>query len=241
MFRGELQNIQREFDAICKDLSNASVHNKQIHAQLERLEARYRSIERAAKHKLPRHGIDVAWGSPNPHALLALGYDFIMRYYSYDATKNLTQTEAEDYSHAGLDIVSIWESTGQSPLLGYDIGGREAHAALDIAEKVKQPDHTPIYFTVDFEPTDEQWHNIEEYFRGCVDVLGRHRVGVYGGLSTVVRLHKKVGWLYQTYAWSGGKWYGHNNIRQYRNDVQVNGVACDLDLAVTPYFGQWRV
>lgn len=244
MFSKRVRVLAHEIQDVKKHISTDVSDVDKLRIRLQRLEKdreKVSILSRAAKHKMPRHGIDVSYGKPNPHLILRLGFDFIARYYSFDASKNLTKLEAEDYSHVGLDIVSIWESTGQTPMYGYDEGVKEAKEALVLSRKIGQPSNSPIYFAVDFDPTPDQLRNVLYYFKGCCDVLTRDRVGAYGGIKTINALRGKVDYLYQTYAWSNGKWSGHNNIRQYKNGATVAGTSCDLDLAVTADFGQWRI
>jgi hypothetical protein len=47
-------------------------------------------------------------------------------------------------------------------------------------------------------------------------------------------------WFFQTYAWSGGLWYGGNHVEQYKNGVIVAGGEVDLCRSVKAEFGQWR-
>ena len=206
-------------------------------------EAEVRSLRNAAQHTLPRHGVDIAWGNPPIAALKRQGISFVVRYYSPDKTKNLTRAEAEDYSHAGLDVVTVWESTAQAALAGYDQGVYDAKQALLESEAVGQPAHTPIYFAVDFPLEAGQDENVAGYFKGCADVLTRGRVGAYGGLAAVKLAHERqlCGYLWQTLAWSNGVWLPAAHLRQIRNGVKVAGVDCDLDLAISANFGQWRV
>lgn len=189
------------------------------------------------------HGADIAWGNPSPASLKRAGVSFVVRYYSHDLSKNLTRADAEDYSHAGIDICAIWESLQYRPLGGYNAGVADARTALLEAEAVGQPSHAPIYFAVDWELQRSQHENLIGYFKGCCDVLGRSRVGVYGGLETVrfAHIYRLADYLWQTYAWSKGVWYPLAQLRQVRNGVFVGGVEVDLDTAVAPNFGQWRL
>jgi hypothetical protein len=74
-------------------------------------------------------------------------------------------------------------------------------------------------------------------------VLGKARVGVYGGYEVIARQAARgYEFLWQTYAWSGWpttKWYPKAQLRQYSNDHTVLGVGVDLNQALTPNFGQW--
>ncbi|MDN3568420.1 hypothetical protein QWZ14_28910, partial [Paeniroseomonas aquatica] len=48
-----------------------------------------------------------------------------------------------------------------------------------------------------------------------------------------------VKWLWQTYAWAGGRWHPGAQLQQYKNGVRVAGADVDLNRATTSNFGQW--
>lgn len=236
--RSEIDRIERKIH----------VDKAQIHIDEHRIatwEHDVAPLLRALSHPVPRHGIDVAWGHPNPLGLKRAGISFIIRYYSHDASKDLTRAEAEDYSHAGLDICTVWESTANRALGGYDAGVADGKQAQEVAKNVGQPHDAPIYFAVDFDVQPDQEDNVFGYFGGACDVLTRSRVGCYGGLAAVKLTHERnvADYRWQTIAWSGlpTAWYAHAHLRQTRNGVIVAGTECDLDTAVAPHFGQWRL
>ena len=45
-------------------------------------------------------------------ALRRRGVDFVMRYYSHNAAKNLGRAEAQALAAAGLRLGAVWESAG---------------------------------------------------------------------------------------------------------------------------------
>jgi hypothetical protein len=74
-------------------------------------------------------------------------------------------------------------------------------------------------------------------------VLGKDRVGVYGGYY-VVKAALGGGhcvWAWQASAWSGGQWDDRAQIRQTSIDRYIGGVDCDDNTAMTTDFGQWMV
>lgn len=189
---------------------------------------------------LPRAGIDFAWGRPTIRDLRLSGVTFVCRYLGGSTDKDLTPDEAENYSGNEIDIVTIWESAAQRAREGYDAGASDARAALRQLGKCRAPEHAVVYFAVDF---DASAGETDEYFRGAKDVLGLSRVGVYGGIRVVSHLiaNRIVRYGWQTYAWSGGQWSPHAQLRQVQNGVWLGGVAVDRDEAVAADFGQWRV
>ncbi len=188
-----------------------------------------------------RFGVDYAWGDPGVSALEKAGVTFVCRYLSYPGnTKNLRPDEAARLLKAGIDIVTVFETTTARALSGYDGGAHDAFSANQQLLALGAPAGAPVYFTVDFDAAYEQPH-IDRYLRGAAKVIGLDRVGVYGGYWVVKRCFDagvvKYGW--QTYAWSGGRWEPRAQLQQYSNGHRLNGVAVDYDRAVADDFGQW--
>lgn len=189
-------------------------------------------------------GVDYAWSRPDPAGLYTAGKRFACRYVSFDTTgKNLTQAEAMDLSRAGLSIVANWEYSATDQLGGYDKGVLHATAAASRLASIGMPPGRPIYFSTDFNATDAQLAVCRRYLDGAASVLGRERVGVYGGYRTVEYMgaYSVAAWFWQTYAWSAGRWHPSADIRQYQNGVTVAGATVDLDEAMVPDYGQWLV
>ncbi|QXJ20645.1 DUF1906 domain-containing protein [Actinomadura graeca] len=189
-------------------------------------------------------GVDYAWGRPGVAALKSAGAKFVCRYLSHDTTgKNLTRDEADELSGAGLWLVVVWESTASRALDGRAAGEADARDAAAQAEALGMPEDRPIYFAVDFDATSGQQPAINAYLDGAASVIGRGRVGLYGGHGPVKRAFdaKKITYGWQTYAWSDGKWDARAQLQQYSNDHDINGVSTDYDRAVKSDYGQWRV
>ncbi|MGI5233787.1 DUF1906 domain-containing protein [Actinoallomurus sp. CA-142502] len=188
-------------------------------------------------------GIDYAWGRPSLAALLAAGKTFVCRYLSHSPSKNLTAAEARGLSEAGVWIVAVWETTAKRALDGKAAGTTDARDALSQAQVCGMPDGRPIYFAVDWDATVSQQSAINAYLDGAASVLGRDRVGIYGGYGPVSRALAvgKARWAWQTYAWSGGRWAAGVHLQQYSNGHTLGGVGCDYNRAMTSDYGQWRV
>jgi len=167
---------------------------------------------------------------------------FACRYYSRSSWKNLTPAEARALAAAGLWIVTVWETAADRALAGHAAGADDAAEALAQAKACGQPSDRPIYFAVDFDASAGQQAAINTYLDGCASVLGRQRVGIYGGYGPVSRAmqggHAEWGW--QTYAWSGGRWYGPAELQQYSNDHVIGGIGLDYDRSTADDFGQWK-
>lgn len=189
-------------------------------------------------------GVDYAWSRPSPKELYALGKRFACRYLSYDDTgKNLSRTEAQVLNTAGLYVVANWEWGASDAKRGRSIGVLHAKEAQIQARACGMPENRPIYFSVDFDVQFDDFADVADYFVGVESVLGKGRVGVYGGIWIVQYLARQglAQWFWQTYAWSSGSWYTGNHIEQYRNGVMIAGQDCDLDRARQSDYGQWTV
>ncbi|GAA1545622.1 hypothetical protein GCM10009678_30320 [Actinomadura kijaniata] len=189
-------------------------------------------------------GIDYAWGRPGPAALKRAGAKFVCRYLSHDRTgKNLTRAEAEELSRAGIWLVVVWETTASRALSGRAGGVADAREAQRQASAVGMPAGRPIYFAVDFDAGPSHQAAINAYLDGAAGVLGRFRVGLYGGYGPVKRALDagRAAWAWQTYAWSGGRWDRRAQLQQYSNEHRLNGVSVDYNRAVADDYGQWRV
>ncbi|MFC5531012.1 glycoside hydrolase domain-containing protein [Cohnella yongneupensis] len=87
-------------------------------------------------------------------SIAAEGYCFAGRYLvppSY-AWKRLTRAEAEGITEAGMDIVSVFETTASRPEGGAVNGHADGQAAYVEAVGIDQPVGSAIYFTVGGSP-----------------------------------------------------------------------------------------
>lgn len=188
-------------------------------------------------------GVDYAWGRPGVTALTKAGVKFCCRYLSRDAGKNLTRVEAASLGDAGIWLVVVWETTAQRAMGGHAAGVVDATEAARQAAALGMPPGRPIYFAVDWDATAGQQPTIHAYLDGVAEVIGRPRVGMYGGYGPISRAFnaKKITYGWQTYAWSGGKWDSRAQLQQYKNDQKINGVGLDHDRAMTADYGQWQI
>ena len=188
-------------------------------------------------------GIDYSSGVPDPAVVRDSGFTFIARYVSNPGNpKNLTAGEAAAARKAGVDVVVIFESTASRALGGRGAGAIDGLAARAQAEACGAPVNSAIYAAVDFDVTNaSQLLAVAAYFDGFRGVLGPHPAGGYGELSVIDALlvgkHVTYGW--QTGAWSGGKLSRLAHLYQRIGGITVDGVSCDVDVALAPDFGQW--
>lgn len=205
-------------------------------------------------------GVDYSAQAPGGAALAAAGYAFACRYVFNGAPdlpyKLLTAAEASDLWANGVDIVSNYESTGTSPLNGYDQGVADAQEALANHAAAGGPSSAPIYFSVDFDEAQSQDAAVIAYFQGVASALGLERTGAYGGYWIISRLFN-AGVI--TFGWMTEAWSGDPNAlaptgldddyldprcqllqRNALGYATINGCQCDIDVALTANYGQWH-
>jgi hypothetical protein len=166
--------------------------------------------------------------------IAAAGYGFAARYLVPDGyIKHISRVEAEAITAAGMNIVSVFETSAAKPLGGAIAGKGDAQSALACARKIGQPKGSAIYFTADCDVTTaSQLDAIENYLRAATSVLGdEYTVGIYGEYSVIEEMcgRKACKHFWQTLAWSGGKKSAHANIYQWKNGQNVAGVQVDLN------------
>lgn len=189
-------------------------------------------------------GIDYAWGFPDPAAVKAAGFSFVMRYFSHDTGKNLDPEEARALTKAGIWIGVVWESTANRAIQGYNAGKQDAKDALAQATACQMSGDRPIFFAVDFDAeTNHDLMAIGDYLDGAASVIGKDRVGLYAGYTAMKWAFdaKKIAYGWQTYAWSTNRWDARTHIHQYSNGHKVGGVDCDYNVAVRDDYGQWMI
>lgn len=181
-------------------------------------------------------------------ALKAQGYDFALRYYSWNAAKNLSLGEARALSQAGLAIGVVWETSGtRAGFFSRAQGLADGAAAFRMARDViGQPVGSAIYFAVDYDPTQADLDGaIGNYFTGVHAALyvaaegqPSYRVGVYGsGLCCGTLAESgaaRLSWLSQSTAFAGSRQYAE----QKRYDIMqllparilgADGIVLDVD------------
>lgn len=154
----------------------------------------------------------------------ANGYDFVARYLvPVRYCKALTKEEADIIQAAGLKIVSVFETTADRALAGYQAGLRDGLTVKQCAADVSQPEGSTIYFAVDFNPTPDQMQTVIEYIHGCNDATSTYSTGIYGSFEVVnaVKAAGAASHLWQTYAWSGCQ-LADCQIFQWQNGEQYD-------------------
>ena len=194
----------------------------------------------SAKHVRPSvlEGIDYSWGyRPGFANTLKPGQKhFVMRYVNTGEGKEITAGEVKELKAAGIGIGIVFEITRKHgrPLDGFKAGQTDARISRQWVHDVGLPSNMPIYFAVDFEARGAQLTAVNNYLRGAASVLGKDKVGVYGGHTTVANALNNgvVKYAWQTYSWSYKKWDPRAQIRQYSNSHRMNGIGIDLDKTI---------
>ena len=189
-------------------------------------------------------GVDYSHSRPGPKCLYDSGKRFVVRYVGPNTTsgKWLRAPEMAALRAAGLQIALVMETVAAAPLEGYAEGVEDARQAKTMADGLGIVGR-PIYFALDVDPnplSTAQWNAIKAYCDGAASVIGRHRVGMYGGFKAIEVLTPTwapYGW--QTYAWSAGKLSTKAALYQYKNGVNLCGGELDLCRSLKPDYGQW--
>ena len=196
-------------------------------------------------------GVDTNDPSVDSSALPAAGKTFIGRYVSSDMTnpKNMTLAEAISRSRAGLDLFSIYETTGTDFEQGRAAGVEDGTLALAGAKLVHQPPGTPIYFAADTD-IDKTVNPglldlLQAYLEGVASVIApTYTVGVYGSTDAIDQMAAtgaaQFFWQSESTGFSSGRnavQNPHDHLWQYLPASLPN---TDNDHAVQAHYGQWR-
>jgi hypothetical protein len=189
-------------------------------------------------------GVDYAFSQPSTAALVAAGKRFACRYGGPgSAGKQLDAAELAALSAAGIAVVANAEGAADGLKGGYAAGRSWAADADQYFRALGMPADRPIYLSVDFDASSSHWPALDAAMDGAASVLGRDRVGVYGGYRVIAHFasmkDRLATWYWQTYAWSAGRWHPAAHIQQYRNGVTIGGADCDLNRAMVSDYGQW--
>lgn len=192
-------------------------------------------------------GLDYAGGRPNPAAIRSAGYTFVVRYLSSGGAslpgKLLTPDEADGLRAAGVEIVSNWETTADRMRDGWSAGAGDASAALAQVLRCGGRQDRPIYFSADWDVSEDEQAQVDDYLRGAASVLGPEWVGIYGGYWPVSRALDSgtARWGWQAQAWSGGNVDPRAQLLQLNNDgyAWIGSIQCDINEAAVPDYGQW--
>lgn len=191
--------------------------------------------------------------------LAALGVRTVFRYYSYVPSnilgKDLQPEEAQILMDAGLSIGAVWQHFNNCHLTfekGW--GKRDAEQALRLAEAVKQPAGSAVYFGVDgdwpyktlLDPVLRYFEDVVETFQGSGLDLG-----AYGGGCILEQLRQrgmaKYFWLSGSTGFTGtqafynsGAWTLFQNALDVTPDQPRVGIDTNICNPIAGgYFGQF--
>ncbi len=125
-----------------------------------------------------------------------------------------------------------FESAAGNAKGGFAQGVKDAHSFLAVAKGLGlNTAGITGYFSVDYDVSPAGMPVVLNYLRGVASILGHDHTGVYGSYYVVkaASAAKVCKYLWQTYAWSGGRWYAHNHIEQYKNEIRFDGQDCDMN------------
>lgn len=183
----------------------------------------------------PTDGIDCATPltATSAKQIAAAGSKFAARYLvpAQYAWKRLTKSEADAITAAGMQIVSVFETTADRAKGGAAAGQNDGAAALKEAQTIAQTPGSAIYFAVDYDAQTSDYNAIEAYLKAAAAAIPGYESGVYGSYAVIEEMHKRGACkhFWQTYAWSKGKQSSYANIYQYKNGTSVAGVSVDLN------------
>jgi len=186
-------------------------------------------------------GVDYSFTRPSPTALRSMAKWFAASYAGPGFGKFFTKAEINALHSLDIAVVILAERFGDSALDGYGEGQAQAREADTMSFSWGLPADRPIYFAVDFDMQVSDRPDVRSFLDGCASIIGRDRVGVYGGIRTTewAANNRYASWFYQTYAWSGTDLGPAAHLYQYRNDQWLGGAQVDLDRALQTDFGQW--
>lgn len=191
------------------------------------------------------HGVDYSWQAPDPACLAREGYRFVVRYIGGGSeSKQLQSDELAELRAAGLAVAVTYQVGTRTMTKGDHAGQIAARRCLADLDQLGVTAPVPVYHALDTDPAGlnrHAWRRVRGYLGGVAKVMGRGRVGIYGGYEAVRRaqLNGWAPWGWQTYAWSRGQWWPGAQLRQTRNHVETCGGTVDLCEATTARFGQW--
>ncbi|MEJ6548005.1 DUF1906 domain-containing protein [Corynebacterium sp. USCH3] len=199
--------------------------------------------------------LDFSARFPSAASIKAAGHVGVVAYISpprepWMQAKPLTKAVVDQYRGAGLRIGCVWQYGGADApdaMRGAAGGRADAEAAKKKLTEIGLGD-SPVYFAVDFDISLAQWNSTAvAYFRAAGEVLGKHRVGIYGhsrvvhwamedGVVAEVEPGRVLGWV--TKSWSDGH-DGSDYATLFQGTHNVagpDGVKVDIN---TVYHAEW--
>lgn len=172
-------------------------------------------------------GLDWGWGQPNPTAIKAAGFEFVLRYLApLPNAKVITPDEIQRHTAAGLGVGLVWEADQYRPLKGDSIGRADGQEARRQARALGFPNGLPIFGAIDFNPSSAQYSRISDY-------LGAGNFEPYGNAYLMRYLAPKHSWLMDwdglTNASAHLALWPTAHLHQHGGQTTINRVQCDIN------------
>ena len=166
-----------------------------------------------------------------PAALKAAGCSLVSRYVTrLDWPKSLQRAEADALRAAGMPILCNFESTADRMKGGAAAGQADATEALQHLAALGAPAGVTVWFSADWDVQPAEVPAVLAYLQAAASVLGsKSRTGLYGGLRAVSAAADAGYGIWQTIAWSGGRWDPRAVMRQTGTEQNVGGVQVDVN------------
>lgn len=194
-------------------------------------------------------GVDFSAARPVPAALAADGFRFIVGYLKPTGISGaphpweLRATDLASYRGAGLGVLAVYESTGDTWRSAGAAGVLDGRTAVARAAAIGYPAGCPVFAAVDSDPGAYAF-TAAAYLAAFVDTVeaaGWHGGG-YGSLSVVEALEqmRPAALRWQTAGWSGGNLSPHAHLYQRantRNWPVIAGTDENIVCAPLPCYG----
>jgi len=177
-----------------------------------------------------------------PSALKAAGCSVVSRYVTrLDWPKSLQRAEADDLRAAGVPIMCNFETTADRMKGGAAAGRADATEALQHMAVLGAPAGVTVWFSADWDVQPSEVPAVLAYLQAAAGVLGsKSRTGLYGGLRAVSAAADAGYPIWQTIAWSGGRWDSRALMRQIGTEQNVGGVQVDVNEVINlAALGAW--
>lgn len=186
--------------------------------------------------------LDYSAGFPGAENIANAHYAGAVRYIGFPGRhKCATAGELADFDAHDRGMALVFEDTLTRWRGGRTAGAVDARLGRNHATAIGWPAGRPLYMAIDQDVVGfGEMATAMDYLRGAADTLGDPRlVGVYGEADVIDRARDEglAGYFWQTAAWSRGR-RTTANLFQRIGTVYVGGIACDVNDALTPDWGQ---
>jgi hypothetical protein len=178
----------------------------------------------------------------DPAALKAAKCSVVVRYTTWLGwPKSETHAEAVELAAAGIPVVANFETTADRMRGAGPAGHADAVEALGHLADLGEPLGVKVWFSADWDVQDTEVILCLDYLHAAADALGgKQYVGCYGGYRMVGAAANAGFAIWQTTAWSYGRWDPRTAARQTGEQRIVGGVTVDVnDILNLAALGAW--